>query len=184
MKQIFDYVVHLNHFIPKDTCDEIIQRSSQKTFERTSYYDIQGNPKYKDDKMHYQLNSISISELIDPYIPRLLHRYELRNRNSLIPWTSLSWSVINFLRYTHEQRFERHVDHTNTIFDGERRGIPTLTIIGWLNDDYEGGEFYVCDNKIDSKPGDVIMFPSNFLYPHEVKSVLSGVRYSWVTWVY
>jgi len=184
MKQILDYVVHLNNYIPRDTCDKVVQSLSQKHFEKTSYIDHRGNHGDKDDKMHHSTNSLSNTELIDPYIPRLLYRYGLRNRNSLIPWTSLSWVDINFLRYTEEQRFQRHVDHVNTIFDGERKGIPTLTIIGWLNDDFEGGEFYICDKKIDSKPGDVIMFPSNFVYPHEVTPILSGVRYSWVSWVW
>ena len=184
MKQIFDYVVHLNHFIPKDTCDKIVDSLSHKSFNKTSYEDYRGNRKDTDDNMHYETKTISNAEIIDSYIQKLLYRYDLRNRNSLIPWTSLSWSEVGFLRYTKEQRFRRHVDHVNSIFDGERKGIPTLTIIGWLNDDFEGGEFHLCDRKIDSKPGDVIMFPSNFVYPHEVTPILSGVRYSWVTWVW
>ena len=184
MKQIFDYVVHLNQYIPKETCDKIVDSLSHKSFKKTSYGDYKGNLKDQDDNMHYETKTISDSQIIDPYIQKLLYRYELRNRNSLVPWTSLSWNEITFLRYTKEQRFERHVDHVHTIFDGERKGIPTLTIIGWLNDDYEGGEFHICDKKIDSKLGDVILFPSNFVYPHEVTPILSGVRYSWVTWVW
>ena len=184
MKQILDYVVHLDHYIPRDICDKIIESLSQNNFVKSSRIDHRGNSYDKDDKMHYLANSLSNNKIIDSYIPKLLYRYHLRNRNSLIPWTSLSWNGIDFLRYTKERRFTRHVDHVNTIFDGERRGIPILTIIGWLNDDFEGGEFHLCDKKIDSKTGDVIMFPSNFVYPHEVKPILSGVRYSWVTWVW
>lgn len=53
-----------------------------------------------------------------------------------------------------------------------------------LNDNFEGGEFAFFDRefiyKIDK--GDAIMFPSNFMYPHEVMPVTKGTRYSIITW--
>ena len=30
--------------------------------------------------------------------------------------------------------------------------------------------------------GDLIMFPSNFLYPHQVSPIKKGIRYSVVAW--
>lgn len=53
-----------------------------------------------------------------------------------------------------------------------------------LNDDYEGGEFKFWD---DGEPfrlpaGCALMFPPNFMYPHQVLPVASGVRYSMITW--
>ena len=54
-----------------------------------------------------------------------------------------------------------------------------------LNDDYEGGEFIMFDNyEIKFKAGDLIIFPSVFLYPHLVKPVKKGIRYSFVSWCY
>ena len=38
--------------------------------------------------------------------------------------------------------------------------------------------------KIDTKKGDLLIFPSNFLYPHEVEPVTKGVRYSYVSWIW
>ena len=32
--------------------------------------------------------------------------------------------------------------------------------------------------------GDVLIFPSNFLYPHKVNSIKKGTRYSFVSWVW
>ena len=32
------------------------------------------------------------------------------------------------------------------------------------------------------KKGDILIFPSVFLFPHEVKPITSGTRYSFVTW--
>jgi predicted 2-oxoglutarate/Fe(II)-dependent dioxygenase YbiX len=53
-----------------------------------------------------------------------------------------------------------------------------------LNDDYEGGEFAFFDRELvyKLKKGSCIMFPSNFMYPHEIMPVTNGTRYSIITW--
>ena len=73
------------------------------------------------------------------------------------------------------------IDHPNKPFPG----IPILSIIGVLNDDYEGGEIEMFeDTKFSLQAGEVLIFPSVFLYPHKVCDVLKGTRYSFVSWVY
>ena len=70
------------------------------------------------------------------------------------------------------------------MFDGERKGIPILSVLGVLNDDYEGGEFVLIDEKINLSKGDIIVFPSNFMYPHKVEPVTKGTRYSYISWIW
>jgi predicted 2-oxoglutarate/Fe(II)-dependent dioxygenase YbiX len=71
------------------------------------------------------------------------------------------------------------------MFDGSRKGVPVLTVLGALNDDYEGGELVMWnDTQIELTAGKIMIFPSNFLYPHEVKIVKEGIRYSFVSWVW
>ena len=78
---------------------------------------------------------------------------------------------------------DSHWDNIRDIFDGERKGVPIFTVAGVLNDDYSGGEFIMFDDyKIEIKQGDVIIFPSTFLYPHRVSPVIEGIRYSYVSW--
>ena len=77
-----------------------------------------------------------------------------------------------------------HADHIHSMFDGERKGIPILSVLGVLNDDYEGGEFVLIDEKIDLSKGDIIIFPSNFMYPHKVEPVTKGTRYSYISWIW
>jgi len=57
------------------------------------------------------------------------------------------------------------------------------TIVVYLNDDYEGGELYFRLQNLNIKPqaGDLFIFPSNFMYPHQAKKVVSGTKYSIVT---
>jgi predicted 2-oxoglutarate/Fe(II)-dependent dioxygenase YbiX len=40
------------------------------------------------------------------------------------------------------------------------------------------------DKVIEFKSGDLIIFPSNFVYPHRVETVTGGDRYSYVSWAY
>lgn len=95
------------------------------------------------------------------------------------------FSPVRFNRYEVGQEMLRHCDHIHSMFDTAHSGIPTLTVLGGLNDDYEGGDLiFWGDEKIELPAGSVMVFPSNFLYPHEVKPVLSGVRYSFVSWAY
>ena len=52
-----------------------------------------------------------------------------------------------------------------------------------LNDDYEGGEIIICNRKFETKAGSAIVFPSNFMFPHEVLKVTKGIRYSITCWL-
>ena len=93
---------------------------------------------------------------------------------------------IRFNRYHPDRLMALHCDHIHSMFDGERKGIPTLTILGALNDDYEGGEFLMFDEEKEYKikAGEIMMFPSVFLYPHRVAPVTKGLRDTFVSWVW
>jgi predicted 2-oxoglutarate/Fe(II)-dependent dioxygenase YbiX len=86
-------------------------------------------------------------------------------------------SGYDLLRYEVGQFYITHTDS----FKAMPRAVSCSFI---LNDDYEGGEFAFFDRELvyKLKKGSCIMFPSNFMYPHEVMPVTSGTRYSIVTW--
>lgn len=95
------------------------------------------------------------------------------------------YSRIRFNRYSKTKKMAEHCDHIHSLFDGEIKGIPILSIVGTLNENYEGGEFIMFqDKEIKLLTGDLLIFPSNFLYPHRVDPVKKGTRYSYVSWVY
>lgn len=90
---------------------------------------------------------------------------------------------VRFNRYKVGTNMKIHHDHIHTLFDGERKGVPILTILGLLNDDFEGGDFLMFDGKkLNLSAGDIVIFPSNFMYPHAVTTVTKGTRYSFVAW--
>lgn len=95
------------------------------------------------------------------------------------------FTPVRFNKYEPGRLMRKHCDHIHTAFDGERKGVPTMTALGILNDAYEGGEFLMWDDvEIKVSAGDIVVFPSNFLYPHRVSPVISGVRHSFVSWAW
>ena len=94
-------------------------------------------------------------------------------------------STVRFNKYDTDKQMASHCDHIYNIFDGERRGIPILSIVGVLNDSYSGGDFIMFEEeKIDINSGDILIFPSVFLYPHKVDPVTAGTRFSYVAWAW
>jgi len=77
-----------------------------------------------------------------------------------------------------------HYDHIQSIFDGNAKGIPIISIVGLLNDNYEGGEFMCRGKEVKLARGDILLFPSNFIYPHGVSDLTKGTRYSFVSWAF
>ena len=78
----------------------------------------------------------------------------------------------------------RHIDNIHHSH-GQQYGFPHVTMLLYLNDNYGGGEFELCNGLISKKPktGTCVAFPSNFMYPHEVKLVTEGTRYTVMVWL-
>lgn len=85
---------------------------------------------------------------------------------------------LNIARWDKGTKLALHVDDLGWVTDNH---LPTLL---YLNDDYEGGELGFAKYNLVIKPkkGDLIMFPGNMHYAHEVFEVLSGVRYTVPIW--
>ena len=68
---------------------------------------------------------------------------------------------------------------------GQTAGSRRLTVSICLNEDYEGGDFtFFKETKIYKlKKGDVLVFPSSFMFPHGVQKITKGTRYQLLTWL-
>ena len=69
--------------------------------------------------------------------------------------------------------------------DSFKEMMRSVSVIYALNDNYKGGNvaFFNGEIEIAIPAGSAIVFPSNFMYPHQVLPVLEGTRYSMVTWL-
>lgn len=86
------------------------------------------------------------------------------------------WESFNYIKYGKDQHFQVHSDHGYSY-------TCVLSSVGYLNDDYDGGELYFdkFNIKIKPKSGDLYLFPSSFIYSHAALPVNEGVKYSIVT---
>ena len=84
-----------------------------------------------------------------------------------------------FTEYQEGEFYDWHTDSGNTP-NAKRR----ISVVILLNDDYEGGDFAFFNGTIKYAPkkGSALLFPSNFLYPHEIMPVTKGTRHSIITW--
>lgn len=93
---------------------------------------------------------------------------------------------IRYNRYQNGQHMRPHKDHIRSAFQGHptQVGIPILSVLSVFNEDYEGGEFCFWGEPVDLKTGDVLIFPSVFLFSHEVRPVTQGARYTGIFWIW
>jgi predicted 2-oxoglutarate/Fe(II)-dependent dioxygenase YbiX len=188
MKAIEDYIIVVNT-ISKDMCKEIIDEcntqqwvkhkwnnytTGKSTSAATKELDVMTSTKNQQDKL-----KPSISKALDEYQRLCSWHGEMTGST----WLS-SYSTIRFNKYKVGTMMRFHYDHIHSIFDGKMKGVPLVSIVANLNEDYEGSEFHCRGKEISLKTGDILMFPSNFMYPHEVTECTKGTRYSFVSWAF
>ena len=192
-KNIEHYFFRKENFLDEIYCKDCIDEIDKCAWKKHIWYSVRTDSNHvlsgdnEPEMISVEATSYEVKEIMG-FIMQNLHSVILEYIESL----KFSWyegwegySVIRFNRYFPGQTMLSHCDHIHSLFDGEIKGIPVLSIIGILNDDYEGGELIMFeDKKIDTKKGDLLIFPSNFLYPHYVTPVTKGVRYSYVAWVW
>jgi predicted 2-oxoglutarate/Fe(II)-dependent dioxygenase YbiX len=169
--------------IPKDTCRFVIDTIKNCSWSKHTW---SGNKKTSFSYSTKELDVLNITkdleDILDIFVSKSIKSY-----NNFIGEEKVSqvtgFSPIRFNRYQKGQIMRKHCDHIKTLFDGKIKGIPVLSIIINFNDDYKGGDLIFWDDyKVSLGEGDIIIFPSLFLFPHRVEEVTENIRYSGVTW--
>ena len=203
-KNIEDYLFHKKNFLSKDFCKSAIEKLKESEWEGHDFTGYETNDP--EHGFGWQREVKSKHELEPEFIGFTSPAWDedlAKTNNFIIKELSstlteyirgfgYSWfngwngySVIKFLKYAETHKMAEHCDHISSLFDGQIKGIPMLSIVGQLNDDFDGGEFVMWGDKvIPFETGDIIIFPSNFMYPHRVEPVTKGARYSYVSWAY
>lgn len=201
MRNIEDYLFHKNNFLDSNFCKESVtvleegiwhkhhwDHYTGKSNTESSYPSGDKEPEVllvdagwsEQNKLK---NSFMNKHIVEKLYEALYEYLWFAQENSLEGW--VGYSAIKFIRYKNGQQMKEHYDAIHSLFDGDRKGIPLLSIIGTLNDNYEGGELVMFgEKKIEIKRGDLLIFPSTFLYPHKVNPVTEGARYSYVSWAW
>jgi predicted 2-oxoglutarate/Fe(II)-dependent dioxygenase YbiX len=190
MDHVDDYIM-IQNLIPTQLCRSLIRESSlpERKWSKHSWYNT--NDGIQKNTLTKELDVINSTadqfKILGKYLGEALKNYQLKYST---PGEKIGdhWinhiSQVRFNRYEVGTKMRTHYDHIQSLFDGKLKGIPIISIVGLLNDNYEGGQFMCRGNEIKLARGDILLFPSNFMYPHEVREITKGIRYSFVSWAF
>ena len=175
--------------MPKELCEELIDECNKGIWQKHRWNNYAtGTMTSEPTKELDVMNSTKEQQAkITPYLAKALGEYQekvSKQGEKTGPGWLTKFSPIRFNRYPVGTMMREHYDHIHSIFDGQMKGVPLVSIVANLNEDYEGSEFYCRGEKIELKTGDILLFPSNFMYPHEVRETTKGTRYSFVSWAF
>jgi len=183
MKSLEDYIVVLDGVFTYNLCDALLEEYAlSNEWQQTSTGSGINTSVRNADTI--QLSQSFVLELnyhtrkkLDAYVfasvGHAIDRY-----NTKFPHCHIEEdSGYEMLRYETGQFYKQHVDS----FKAQPRAVSCSVS---LNDDYDGGEWAFFDRSIEFRmpKGSAVLFPSNFMYPHEILPVTKGTRYSIVTW--
>ena len=172
--------------VSNDLCDKTVSEMNTLDFKEHTFYNANTNeykPRSGSQELSMSWGNVSTKQTLNDIVDNTAYEY-VKELN--MPWFDKyqGYSHVRFNKYAENKMMALHADHIHSMFDGERKGIPILSVLGVLNDDYEGGEFVLIDEKIDLLKGDIIIFPSNFMYPHKVEPITKCTRYSYISWIW
>lgn len=173
--------------ICKKTIEELESSTMKETFQQHTFYNTANktfSTRSGDRELDISYANVTTREYLMQSVWNGFSRY-FKELN--FPWYSTwaGYTGIRFNKYSEDRMMAEHCDHIHSMFEGQIKGIPILSFVGVLNDDYEGGEFVMWRDKvIELKAGSVMIFPSIFLYPHRVEPIKKGTRHSFVSWAY
>jgi len=91
--------------------------------------------------------------------------------------------LLNFLKYKSGGFYKSHCDE-GFIGTSSSNFLRQVSYVLFVNENFSGGGLYFNNmkKKINPKTNRLVIFPSNWSFPHQVLPVLQGVRRTVVTW--
>jgi hypothetical protein len=182
-RDILDYIVEIENVVPDWLIDAIFREyESCKDWSKAGTLSGVLQDVRNVDEIGLSLPSvIEKNKMLREYLDKELFecaKVAILKYNEKFPHSKIQDdSGYQLLRYDTGQFYKEHCDN--------HASVPrTISCSFALNDDYYGGEwaFFNGDVKKKQKRGSALMFPSNFMFPHQILPVLDGTRYSIITW--
>jgi predicted 2-oxoglutarate/Fe(II)-dependent dioxygenase YbiX len=178
-----DYIIVLDDILPHSVCDKILEEyANSGEWQQTAIgsgidLSIRNATTIQMSADFVVARNAELRREIDSDVfaaaSKTIQEYNANFQHNIIEEDS----GYELLRYETGQFYTQHTDS----FKGRPRAVSCSFA---LNDDYEGGEFGFFDREmvIKAPKGAAVLFPSNFMYPHEIMPVTNGTRYSIITW--
>lgn len=183
MNDIKDYIVIVQDVLSREVCDALLSEYAYSNEWEDTY--TKGGLDKKTRNAQTILMSLDCCIAKNPEVRKKLDEQVFSGASKAITKYNQNFKYANIeedtgyelLRYKTGEFYTQHIDS----FLGQPRAVSCSFS---LNDDYEGGEFAFFDREISVKApkGSAVLFPSNFMYPHEILPVTKGTRYAIITW--
>lgn len=189
-RKLQTYLLRLDNWIDADTCRRAVETIERGFWAPHTYSGSSGSgmePQSLSGEQELDIAFAADADLNRTMMRRVAAATQFYTVRLQFPWLSppRHHSEVRYNRYGPGQLMLEHCDHIHTLFGGDDAGIPILSCLTLLNADYSGGDFVLWEDEVvPMGTGTTIVFPSNFLFPHRVEPVLSGLRYSCISWAW
>lgn len=184
------------HCLTHAQCDEMIHAAESLNFTRATVLgedctvedEIRSNtssilPAGLDKLAHAAINQAILrwGDVIKNDYPDIVASSQLPG---LTPGLETYKETISFLKYDQTQKYDWHVDQSvhNAGPQWVQSDTRLVSVVVYLNDDFEGGETEMPEKIWKPKKGKALIFPSHWTYPHQARQVTKGTKYALVTW--
>jgi predicted 2-oxoglutarate/Fe(II)-dependent dioxygenase YbiX len=183
MDKLADYIITLDKVIPDDLCNAVLNEYKlspdwvQAPVSGGTNTAIRNCKTISISQSAILNKNLDFRQKLDQELfscaSKTIREYNNRFSQSVIQEDS----GYELLEYSEGGFYAEHIDS----FKARPRSVSCSFA---LNDEYTGGEFafFGGELQVQIPKGTALMFPSNFMYPHQILPVTSGVRYSIVTW--
>ena len=177
------WIGYYQNIVSDSLCDKLINYSdNQKTLQPSTYSTSSGksersNQRVKMDDGWFRNGETYYNDIKNCFMT-VIKKYREKHED----FVCQRHTDFRMNKYSEGGFMSRHVDNIHHSH-GQEYGYPQASALLFLNDDYEGGHFHISGLRYETKKGSAIIFPSNFMFPHEVNLITKGTRYSIVTWL-
>ena len=177
------WIGYYQNIVSDSLCDKLINYSdNQKTLKPSTYSTSSGksersNQRVKMDDGWFRNGETYYNDIKNCFMT-VIKKYREKHED----FVCQRHTDFRMNKYSEGGFMSRHVDNIHHSH-GQEYGYPQASALLFLNDDYQGGHFHISGLRYETKKGSAIIFPSNFMFPHEVNLITKGTRYSIVTWL-
>ena len=175
-----EYIGYYKNVVPQSLCKTIMNYNYN--FQPSTYANNKGKLTSSDERVLMDECWMGKDNVYYEDIKKAFERVIKKHSDKFSLFSVQHTTDFRINRYPVGGFMSSHVDNIHHSH-GQQYGYPQVSALLYLNDNYEGGEFYVAGKRVIPPQGSAIIFPSNFMFPHEAKVVTKGIRWSIVTWL-
>jgi len=179
---MFD-ITKLIHRIPNAVSEDICKRYIDyfEEHKQKSYYESSTEAnKLEPEESSFLAYEIPPKTKHFEVIREITHKAIKSYANYLDSSGNFHKGFRNVLRYSHKFRILKYEEKAKIHAHVDHMPFTYASIVINLNEGYTGGEFSFFNQKYDVnlKRGEILFFPADYFWVHEVKPITKGNRYS------